>query len=372
LFAFPPICENESADSAQTQVIDAANEKLSTLFMALGADTVTRAAFKTRSVTGGEHTVTVSIQTVDLTTTPAEPTGTIVGGGSPCSVTQTINGTGGDNTVYEVTFDNSFTLTKGTIYALVIEITTYAGSGLIQFSQSNDVAWPCDSYQSYTMVDTGGGWVADVEDHLLSCVGTASEAIWMPGVFPPGNDGSADSSSEDHSVGFKSMSTSSPDEVANIFTLPVPMRTYGPCVNIRADGNYTAKLYSDPTGTPTLLASVSFDKDFRVQTGHHMTQVLPWDSVVELDANTEYAVSLLFTTATASRVTAGNCNSTWMMSAYPGGANWEWATRNGSSGAFTKITTRRAVGIGLWINGVDDGAGGGSTTNVVVRRKKII
>lgn len=149
--------------------------------------------------------------------------------------------------------------------------------------------------------------------------------------------------------------TSTPDERALRFQVPVSCRCVGAWFLADGDGDADIVLYDDAS---SVLVSASIDPDVRIDANvrHYFVR---WDAQT-LSANTTYRIAIKPTSATnliAYHVTVA---SNGMLAAVPGGIEWYLSTRT-DAGAWTDTTTARPM-IGLTIDGYDVGAGGGGSS----------
>ena len=156
-----------------------------------------------------------------------------------------------------------------------------------------------------------------------------------------------------------------PDEVGNLFTPGVTMRTTGWWMHagVASGANYRMQLYESGNNTPlataTMLAAYQTSAAARFFHGS-------WDvnDGVTLTAGTAYRVAYLPTTATSStiyRITGYN-NAFFDPMGLPGAqesSRNRSATTDPDSASWTETSTQRAQ-MGIIIDAVDDGAGGGA------------
>jgi len=159
-------------------------------------------------------------------------------------------------------------------------------------------------------------------------------------------------------------SSSTPDEIALVFRLPVKAQVYGAFMylaNLAAADDFNVILYSDPLGTPVAERSVVQDMAVAA-TGNYWSR--PWsapvDSPFTLNANTDYALSLLPSTTNTLSYGRLNFNTSngVLRKPTPLGTNWSLYSRSDVTGAFGSQDTTILPLFGLWL-AFDDGAGGG-------------
>jgi len=146
-----------------------------------------------------------------------------------------------------------------------------------------------------------------------------------------------------------------PDEVGNLFQVPVGCSIKGVTFWVDGDGDYTVVLYDS---TSNILTSVTIDKDYRSATAAAITTVY-FPTSVTLSANTDYRIAILPTTATSLTVYSYTTPGATWTSLNPGGTTWKHSTRT-NAGAWTD-TADKTIWMLLHIDGF-------STTNIVAAR----
>jgi hypothetical protein len=154
-------------------------------------------------------------------------------------------------------------------------------------------------------------------------------------------------------------SSSTPDEIGLIFSLPVSMAIGGAWVAAypNADGGDFDTILYDSDGS-SVLASYAHDSDFYGQLEPPQTHFLPvWWAPVSLSASTTYRLVVKPTTTTNILVRSATFNSA-ALTGVMGGGEWHLTERT-DAGSWTETTTERPF-MGLLVTSVDDGAGAGS------------
>lgn len=131
--------------------------------------------------------------------------------------------------------------------------------------------------------------------------------------------------------------STNPDERGLLFQLPFGCKVDALVANIGAtdaNSDFTLKLYSDPTGSPSVVASVAHLAERMAGGGAGITE-LPIGSAVDLDPNTNYALTVLATGSTNVRLNTFTLAATGHRVLLNGGTTLAKVTRDGSSGAFT-------------------------------------
>jgi len=357
-FTFPLQPVVRLSGDTSTFRLDALNEKFAVIFQWPHADTVISKLYCKTATNAGSGTITGSIFNVTLATSPAEPS-TMISGASDTWAWTGSN----DNTGIEFSLGTPPTLSRGSYYAMHIEVTSFT-SGSIDFTQFDNVTWGSDPNSGpqipFSTFDTAGGtWVVDLLDYfMLGLIDENGKSHFLLNVLPGGTDGVADGATEASGMGnitFSNASTN--DEIGNTFTLDAPMRVSGIWFSGDINEGCDFTLYSDPLGTPVAIGggAVSVDKDAQLDTSDGSRWVA-LSSDVLLDAGTKYGVAIKSTTATANEVPLINCNTVAMKGQLPCGVNWNYAVRDGGTGAFTETTTRYCAGVGLVVNGISKGS----------------
>jgi hypothetical protein len=131
--------------------IDATTEKMAMVFVAQASDTITHLGFKYGIRTGTPPTYRISLQALD---TSGNPDGTILGGGSPASATFTPPAdTTWNNTWQWVALSNSFAITLGTLYAVVVDYS----SGTCNAGNNSSFVYSTSAGGSFDRWGTGYG-----------------------------------------------------------------------------------------------------------------------------------------------------------------------------------------------------------------------
>jgi hypothetical protein len=101
--------------SFTTLALNSTSRKVAGVFCAPESATITKIGYRVTSVTGVSAKYRFSLQSVDAS---GNPSGTVLGGGSPASGVDT---PAGSNAWREVTLANSYAVTRGDVIAVVIE-----------------------------------------------------------------------------------------------------------------------------------------------------------------------------------------------------------------------------------------------------------
>lgn len=241
-------------------------------------------------------------------------------------------------------------ITHGDLIAVVVEMTVRNGAdsvGIRGFSASSTNMRPLISVFTAAWADSGNGPICVIEfdDGTLGCI-----AGGMPVLTAASAETWQDSTN--------------PDERGMIFQVPWDCKASGiwaqMAIGNNAAADYTATLYSDPTGTPAAVASVGVLAEQMGDGG--LSDLRLYFSEVSLTKDTDYCVALRATgtsVITMRSLTLGDANYRKFIS---GGTTNSKATRDGGSGVFTPTTTVFYV-MGIIISSFDDGTGAGSSAS---------
>jgi hypothetical protein len=308
--------------------VDAAGEKAAMVFQVPKTGNIDRIAFYVSNVTGTARTIRVGLETIDSS---GNPTGTQYGGsavGTQASPAST--------TVYEVTLGTPAAATIGDRVAIVIQFDSTVGNMQIGTAPLNDACgFPYSSAFTASWAKQTSNLILcgiRYDDGVYEDIGSPIPGIWSSPTIS---------------------SSTTPDEVGVKFSLPFPVTVKGVWLNLDLDGNATIKLY-DSDGS-TVLGSISVlsaERAFTSMTLYYFHFSTP----IDLDAGTEYRLTLLPATTTAigfRRVVVASADRLGAMS---GGTAW-YETSRTDAGAWTDTTTQK-VFKGLLCSHFHDGAGG--------------
>ena len=348
---WPPISIGDAATMSFgiTGIIDAANEKQGCIFRISKTGSVTHIRWGTRTVTTG-GTVDVRLETVDLTTEPAVPSGTLWG--TTTNGSQVVN-SADDNVQFETALTLPAAVTAGDLIASVISNPGVSFGNM----QVSDVRWVRDTADNYVLLNTGS-WA------VLSSRGPNISLKYDDGLYYPLNN--VWPSSAINLVSFNN--TSTPDVRGIVFQVPVSVRVRGGWFQADLDGAATLRLF-DSDGV-TVLRSRAIGLHERMNANVGVYDVDFSDGVVTLLANTSYRLVLEPTSATNIGLNDFDVASSAIMAAMFTGNpfNYTSAKDPSGTGSWTDVNTKWAP-FGLVVDGVDSGGGGGGTifTGMVVR-----
>lgn len=241
-------------------------------------------------------------------------------------------------------------VTQGDLLAVVVE---YDGSGRlgsdsVAISGNNNLTG-FGSAQCYCSLKRSGSW-AVVAGAPIVALGF-SDGTW-------GTLYGASISSAVGQIDFNS--SSSPDEYAIEFSLPVPCKVSGWWMGINrisTSGDFDVILYD---GT-TPMTGGSMSVDATTWGNGSFIGWAPFSQEVQLAASTTYRLAIKPTTTNSVRIYYFDVSAAAIMQALPGGTSFVLGTRTDAASWDAATTTRRLFG-GLIVSSVDDGAGGSGSS----------
>jgi hypothetical protein len=141
-----------------TVALDTTTDKQAVVFHAPEAVALTHAGFRYGVRTGTPPTYRISLQGVDAS---GNPTGTVLGGGSPASATFTPPADATWNSTWQwVALSNSYTPARGELMAVVIDYSsgTVDGTNNGSFTYANGASIYQRATFPYPLLDTTGSW----------------------------------------------------------------------------------------------------------------------------------------------------------------------------------------------------------------------
>lgn len=293
----------------------------------------------------------VGFQGVDSTTgVPARPDGTwsvyaAVTTASNASPTLTTS----SNFHEKAPTSGSLSITHGDLVAVVCEMTSRAGSDSVAVQTNGGARGMASGGVPATVNNTSGSWV-----------GMTSIAPLVVFVCSDGTRGYIDG-------GFPALAESliwsdatNPDEVGEAFQVPFACKADAFTLTMRtadANSDFTVTLYSDPFGTPTALATVTWLAEKFGPVATEFCATFPLSTEVDLSASTDYVVAVKATGSGNIRLTrvllSAAADRTLLG---PGGTTLNGVTRNNGSGAFSSSTTTHYP-LGVRLSQVQDGSG---------------
>ncbi|ARO87846.1 hypothetical protein EBAPG3_008750 [Nitrosospira lacus] len=149
----------------------------------------------------------------------------------------------------------------------------------------------------------------------------------------------------------------------NIFRVPFPCKISSIAAVMNVQGNYAMELYSTPLGTPSLIESipVNFRQVGGTSNRMHIKRLM---TPRLLSANTDYAIGIKQTTATAQTISQRDINVAAQFESWGLGAECYGATST-AGGTFSPDNSGlRRYAIHTMISALDDGAGGGGAAGM--------
>lgn len=329
--------------SQNTITFDAAGDAVAVVFQATATTMIDRIAFRCSvSVAGTAGDVEATIQTLD---TSGLPSGTIVTNSGTGASTISASG------AYEISgVAGTASLSVGTQYALVLT----AGAGWDRTMTINTFVGTSGAVSMpYLCSKTGASWSktagANTSGFLFGVADSSGNYMSISGAI-----GAA-------SVATQSFSNSTnPDERGNVFTLTAPATCVGLSIaysagSAPADADaFSVYLYSDPTGTPTQLATQAIDGDAQANAFVHFVF---FATAVDLAANTQYGITFKADSTDSAQVVRFDYNTSGELGGHCG-TSFYAATRNNQSGALSTTNTQ-VYGVWPIFSKFDDATGGG-------------
>lgn len=366
-FLYPEVTYADTlGGGANTGTMDAAGEKyalIGQLFIEgrpAGAKTLSTGKiwFRTGTCVFADvaTTLDIGIQDVAIGAGPiAQPDGTF-------DVKTTLTGGAGLTTVAvnsPAMTSGTKSMTHGDLIAVVFDMTARGGTDSVTvLSCDRNIVRSADTQLPVTNAYIAAAW------QTAATVGAGR----VPNVaieFDDGTLGWLDMAPAFTAIATELFSDSTnPDERGLIFQVPWDCKIdelWAICGRTDANSDFTLKLYSDPLGTPTLLASVAVlaENMGAATTQGFFTGLLA--SQISLTKNTDYAVTLLATGTSNARLATNTFFDEKFRKMWNGGTTVKKATRDGSTGAFTAETPAVTMPrVGVRIYSLDDGTGTGS------------
>lgn len=342
-----------SSGSFETFALDGSGDRIAWTFTPEDALTITALAAPIGSRTGTPPTYRISLQGVDAS---GNPDGVVLGGGSPASATFTPPADATwNNTIQWITLSNSFTVTRGTVYAIVIDHSSGSVDGS-NFTTINNGHTNIGARSGNVIAQQYGG-ASWSKRNIWPVFGyrTASRSYGWPAQTFFSTTFSSDTASG-----------SGGDERGMKFTLPAGWGATFKIRGIRWIGNMsatgktiTATLY---TGT-TVLQDVTIDSDTAQGTGNYMTFTAMFDesSLTALDFGSSYYVAIKPNeTASSLGIFGISVAEAQDRKCFGFGTDSLWAFRT-DSGSWDETVTTRVPLIWLILDDITEPSGGGGT-----------
>jgi len=303
--------------------------------------TLTQVAFGTSTVTTGDATFGVRLETVSAT--DGKPTGTLYAANSEGTVAIA---DADDNKVIvcNINSGTGVSVTKNDLIAVRFQRTA-SGSGNLRITNFQDY-----SERPYGFDDLSEGTYTLREGNMPVMEFHIGGWVLPRGCMIAGN-----------SLSEVIDNNGTPEQRGSIIYVPFSCRVVGCKVILYtvAGSSFYVKLYSDPTGTPTEIASTALIDTDQISNDAawrwiHLNFVTP----VTLSINTKYALVLSPGDAGDLNSYPVYCGVNTLKSCYPGGQYGVYCSRDDTN-AFAEDDTKWFFGAVL-IDQLDDGAGAAS------------
>ncbi len=269
--------------------------------------------------------------------------------------------TGGDglitqsswNTVSMTGGSGSKTLSHGDLVAVVFDMTARGNVDSVTVATSTASFMGRGTAINFV----GGVWVT-----------TADEGPNVVITFDDGTLGIIDSTTIANSVAGAQESwddADTPDERGLRFQVPWDCKidAFYACMDTNADAtaDFTVKLYTDPTGTPGLVTSVSVLSEQMSSFATSLTCIFTLPAEVSLTKNTNYGLTILaLGSSNDVELTIHTLGNEAYRALWPGGTTVGKITRSDSTGAFAAESPALIMySLGVRISSFDDGTGSG-------------
>lgn len=337
-----------SVGSTVTFTMNGAGDKIGLPFDYDGENVPDLASFPVSSLTS-TGTVDVTLETFDATTGFAS--GTPVTGSNLVSVS--VSATGVKNTATGMAGTAASNMTKGGKYVVVLTATTgFAGNFVITYATGTIAAgWPViatkDSAGAWTKATTQGSG-----GYYFGFKNAGGSYFRVPGYAGAASSYALQSFNSGTNP-FERGSLYVPEVAETVEALFVACNQG----STPADAfSLTAKVYSDPLGTPALLASAVMDGDL---SGVGMIHRLVLDTSLDLTGGTIYGLVVQATGGSNINFPRYDFQAQADLDCMFGSSNYA-ITRNGGAGAFTADTDSFYTIVPV-DSRFHDGAGGGGS-----------
>lgn len=305
--------------------VDASGERVEYYFQVPRSGSMNRAAIRLSTVLT-DQPLRIGFETLDAS---GVPTGTAYGGSVPVVLTTLVS-----NSTREAVFTTPATAVAGVWVAVVIQFNGAIGD--VQIATAATLAGGAGS--PYVVHNSGSRVPQTAAVPLLS-IGFADTSSYEPiGCLPAG------------SISAQNISTVlTPNDLGNLYQLPVPFRARGAGVLADADNPFELRLYGPDN---TVLAASVLGLPYRANTAQGVYSV-PFPAAVDLAAGTQYRLTVK--PLTASNVVAYRlaCDTQAHLDPWLAG-EWCHETSRVDAGSWTETTANRMM-MGLYGSAIDDG-----------------
>jgi hypothetical protein len=316
--------------------LNEATDQIEYIFQAQQALVVSRLGFRYNLRAGTPPTYKISLQGVDGS---GRADGTIKGGGTPASATFTPPAsTAWDATWQWVNLDNTFTIARGDLLAVVIIYS----SGTVDASNNSQFTAAHGTFRAqgglpYAVTFNATGSVTSRATGL-ACIGYGSTTVAAG--YPIGTQ-----------TNVAINSGTSPNEIALFFTVPSGLantvQVAGArlwCSSLVAATTHKLILY-DTNGT-SVLQTVTFDSDHIVATTNQVMEIYFTDATLaSLQVGSTYRLAVQPQAATNIGIVTYDFGAAADQAAWPGGQSMQYSSK--TAGVWTELATRRPMIIPL-------------------------
>ena len=235
-------------------------------------------------------------------------------------------------------------ITEGDLVAISIEMTSRGGVDSVNLTRKSTTG-QLQHQVPYSTIDGGAGPVKSITSPTSFVIEFNDGSFgYMKDLFPYVFNTST-----------LFNSSSSPDEYALVFTLPVAstLESVEAYVQFATSVAVDIVVYSDPLGTPVVEHSISIPVALTSNGGggnFGLTNV-PIVPGVQLEAGVPYAVSIKPTTTSNTGIGLLSLTNPDIREVTALGTNWYVGTRTDATGAFTPDTTQLPM-IALYLNNI--------------------
>lgn len=330
------------------QIIDGDADYFTHIIESPAGGTLTQVAFGVQTVTVGDDTFSVRLETIDADT--GNPTGTLIDSPTNAAYGTVDIADADDNKmiICDINGGTGVTVTAGQKIAVRLARTASSSANL---RPSYNTAFPNGAVNGYpysTYDLSAGSWTKVLASPSLALniggwkLPVGCTALPSYATLTADNPGT-------------------PEQYGNIVNEPYKRRAMGAFAYLigGAANAFHFKLYSDPLGTPTEIATTAeHDADLGTSAASARQTALRFASPVVLEPNTNYGL-VISPNVSGTNVTIyyftilhSSLSALWPM-----GANSYYCSRT-DTGAFATDNTRFTM-IGLILDQLDDGVGAG-------------
>lgn len=347
----PPNAYQFGLDSSQF-VIDAVDERSALIFQAPKAGDISGLKFRTKTVTTGA-TVTVGLYSLDTSGQPD------IASGALATKTLVVDAAD-DNMWLSSTLDTPLTVARGQIMSMVISQPSSSAGSMQIMTTSGSASTSWAGAFPYGALYVPSTWSKSGTLRPLFLAEYASSG----GIYPLYGRGNYYHPLDNTATPISSIqwnSGSAQKEYGIIFTPTHRMKVDGAWIQIFHGtlSDYYIKIYSDPLGTPSEMATSPLIKGGYAPTGGSQSlEHVMLTSEATFEAGQKYAITIKPDTANnitlyKTTITSAGIENSEAGSSFYGGFR--------AAGAFTEESTTRYF-MGLHLTAMDNGLGAGRAT----------